>query len=303
MAISPANSTPGKPRPVVEEISTQTYPLNRPSDTVKTTKSYSEQNPSYFNIDLPSNFKPYSFTSVSACNLKGSHQAKLARAAKEDKIRFVVEAIGATIEPTVSAFDLVPADFYFVMYWQRVNSYKNMPLIVTATCENPTHVNSVYNGDTSIVDGADVLIYKKPESLNNTIVLNSTTLEVKQLDDIDMSPFESIVDLGLGYETMRDVVESTEYLERLLDSATKVKSHEPEEYVWLAAKAAFLTKDRSLADRIKIIENLEPERNKLLDDYITAVTSYGVSETAKFQCKECGGWTEVKLSLNPLTFL
>lgn len=292
----------------VEEISTTSFPLNRsssptpPPDQPK--KTFSEVNPDYFQLDLPSNFIPYQFKSVSACHLKGYHQSKFSRAAKEDKIRYVVEAIGSTLEDSVSAFELTPADFYFIMYWQRVNSYSSMPLITEALCETAEHLNKVYNGYKETEDGE--LKYLDEASLKNPLILKSTTLDVKQLSSLDLSEFEPIIHYLLGFETMRDVVDTTETLEKMVQKSldNPKLDLDIEGYTWLAAKAAFLDKTgRSLDDRIEIVKKMTTAETNLLDKYIEVVTDYGVSDSTTFKCKECGGFTEIKFSINPLTFL
>ncbi len=337
MAISPSSTSSFKntpnPKIMVEEISTQTYSLNRDTPPISTTssmspkstvpqntKSFSESNPEYFQIDLPSNFTPYPFKTLSACHLKGFHQAKFSRAAKEDKIRYVVEAVSSTLEPSVSAFDLTPADFYFLMYWQRVNSYSSMPLITEVMCENTEHLTKVYAGykeEDSNEENSDEeeksansteLKFLPESSLKNKLILKNTTLDVATLETLDLTKFEKIAKYDLGYETMRDVVESAENIEKMFQKSldNPESDIDIEGYTWLAAKAAFLdnhSNTRKLTERIKIIEGMTVEETSLLDTYIDTVTQYGVSETTKFRCQECGGFTEIKFSINPLTFL
>jgi hypothetical protein len=48
---------------------------------------------------------------------------------------------------------------------------------------------------------------------------------------------------------------------------------------------------------------MDPEDINVLDEYIAAVTAYGVSEFANIRCKECGALTKVKLSFDALSFL
>lgn len=320
---------------VATEVSTQNIPLRRPNlgaaavsfipspqtppdKTVPpgpgTTKLYSEENPNFMSIDLPSKFQFYDFKHVSACTLKGSHQAKLNRAYTQNRLRFVVEAMGATLEPGVSAFDLTPGDFYFLMYWQKVNSFTKSPQIITTQCTDPDHLLKVAKKELS------------KDSLKIEQFLNSTTLDTKYADEFDLPALRlGLEKYNLGAETMRDVVELTERLIDLSEAETEkeVEGEEPfpvpgqvdnseedvAEYGWLASRAAFLkqaTNDGrilSLADRCKIVGDMSVEETDLLEKYMQAVTTYGVEEYATIKCKECSASKRVKISFDALTFL
>jgi hypothetical protein len=207
-----------------------------------------------------------------------------------------------------------------------------MPLVTEVMCENTEHLTKVYAGyrDSNVEkaefesesddntsneyveeteDSTSNELKFLPEStLKNKLVLKNTTLDITTLDELDLSPFELVSKYGLGYETMRDVVESAENIEKMFQKSldNPESDIDIEGYTWLAARAAFLdnwSNTRKLAERIKIIENMTVEETSTLDKYIDTVTQYGVSETTKFKCQECSGFTEIKFSINPLTFL
>jgi hypothetical protein len=316
---SPPSREKGQGPKVTEVISTQSIPLRRqgqpqpapiatavPTPELKKTlqplgqapsipsedgkKTYAEENPEFTSIDLPSKFQFYSFKTLSVRTLKGSHQAKLNRAYTQNRLRYVVEAMGATLEPGVSAFDLTPGDFYFLMYWQRVNSFTKSPQIITTQCSDETHVARVQARELT------------PESLKIEQFLNSTTLDTKYSEPLDLPTLmASLPDFELGVETMRDVVDMTE---RMVDIAEDEESEDDiTEYGWLASKAAFLRTPTSLAERCKVVGDMSVEDTTLLDKYMEAVTNYGVEEFATIKCKECGASKRVKISFDALTFL
>jgi len=212
--------------------------------------------------------------------------------------------MSATLEPGVSAFDLTPADFYFLMYWQRVNSFTKTPQIITATCTDPKHVAKV--------DAKEL----PDTSLKIEQFLNSTTLDTKYADILDLSEFQTrLAGYDLHVETMRDVVEMTEKLIDLAEAEAeategtpgtrteKEDDSETSEYGWLATRAAFLNPSISLDERCKIIGDMAAEDVAELDKYSLAVTDYGVEEYATIKCKECGASKRVKISFDALTFL
>lgn len=310
--------------PIITDVSTQTISLRRPGSGVAAApntptasqnlntsvqgkvKSFAEENPNYMSIDLPSKFQFYTFKSVSACTLKGSHQAKLNRAYTQNRLRYVVEAMGATLEPGVSAFDLTPADFYFLMYWQKVNSFTKSPQIITTQCTDPTHVMRVKAQAKDLPEGITSL---PEESLKIEQFLNSTTLETKYAEILDIQALrEDLPRHVLGVETMRDVVELTEHMIDLADSEDK-EGEDVEEYGWLASRASFLDVETtsgvkaSLADRCKIVADMSVEETSALEKYMQVVTNYGVEEHATIKCKECGASKRVKISFDALTFL
>lgn len=325
---SPGRPTPqssSSPKgPVVTEMSTQTISLRRPnsgSPVVQqiqqpqpqpnqnatpvasvSTKSYAEENPDYTSIELPSRFQFYTFKTLSARTLKGSHQAKLNRAYTQNRLRFVVEAMSATLEPSVSAFDLTPADFYFLMYWQKVNSFTKSPQIITVQCTEASHLAKVQSKDLPV------------ESLRIEQFLNSTTLDTKICDRLDLEALRiGLEAYPIGVETMRDVVEMTETMIDMAEeeSETKVEGDTPvtdnsdsvSEYGWLASRASFLDGGLPLEARLKIVGDMSVEETSLLEQYMQTVTNYGVEEFAAIRCKECGASKRVRISFDALTFL
>jgi hypothetical protein len=271
-------------------------------------KTYAEIDSEYFSIDLPSGFQFYDFKNISARTLLAAHQAKFSRAHKEQKLRYTVEGISATLEPTRSAFDLSIADFYFLMYWQKVNSYSKNPLLVTAFCDNTDHNEKVYIGyeEGEEVDDADhpgekktVKVLKRlgEETLKTEVLLNNTTLETKYLDPVDFSQHPIRNKYGLHIETMRDVVEVTEYL---------IDNDATEEDLFLIKYAVFVKRREgcsTLRQRMDVVAKMPPDDMEEFDRYIDAVTAYGVSEFAMIKCKGCGASSKVKITLDALMFL
>lgn len=269
-----------------------------------TPKSVAEVNPEYVSINLPSLFTFYPFKSFSLTTLKGLHISKLHRANKESSLRALVEAIGSTFEPGISAMDLIPADFYYIMYWQRVNSYSKTPLIVEVLCTDMKHQTAVVEGWRDPVTGElrrdenNQVIKPSKESLTIKEYLNSTTLDVVDYTPIDYDKFADLDSrYPLGFERMRDVVEISEYVAEADDAS---------EFTFLASKAAFLLPTdaaRTLKQRCDLVASMSPDDLALLSDYIDAITNFGVSEFANIKCKECGASTRVNISFDALTFL
>lgn len=279
-------------------------PLKSPRDnsveatSTPTKKSYAETDPDFISIDLPSRLSFYGFQSLSTRTLLASHQAKFSRSHKEGRYRYTVEAISACLEPNISAFDLTPGDFYFLMYWQRVNSFSKTPMLVTAFCDNEAHNHSVYIGDEVEKDGETTLVKKDKDTLHNEQVINITTLDTKYLDDFVMPKLSVMEKFPLHVETMRWVVDSTEFLQDVDDIT--------EEQLFLLQYAGFLSYGpgrETVLERLAIVGSMTPDDLLEMDTYIALVTDYGVSEYANMKCKECSASIKVRVPFDALTFL
>lgn len=265
------------------------YGVKEPSQVVQTsTKKFSEVNSKYFDVDLPSNFYFYSFKSLCLRTLLGQDQVKFTRAANEEKLKHLVDGIGSTLEPEVSAYDLVVPDFYWIMYWQRLNSFNKTPYIHNTYCENKEHNKKVANGELD------------PKTLTIEELITKTTLAEKVLDTSTLDKFFVEGGLGtrytLGCATMRDTVEITEISE----------SPDTEEILWLAGYASYIRAvpgQESLDDRIEIVKNMTPDDINELEEYISLVNDYGVSESIVVRCKECGAEMTSDIVINALSFL
>lgn len=302
-------------------------PLPQDQSELDTVRPQSETNPDFYPIGLPSRFKFYGFKFLSARTLKAVHQAKFARAAKNGKLRFLVEAVSSTLGDNVSAFDLTPQDFFFVLYWQRFQSFPKNPQVIEFTCTNEGHVKRTMLKP----DDPD---YLEPDTLTLREIMSKTDVQSIYLsEELDLSEYDELNSkYGLGAETMRDLVEFAELEEEVqfsreelversdrqdatdeeLDAETVrrvVKSEDVDsmdEATWLSTRAVFLERGpgrNSIAERIEIVKQMDPDEIKLLDSYIAQVTDYGVLEYAELKCKECGARHRVSLSVDALSFL
>lgn len=291
--------------PVVKElVSTSEFSFNRPgtdplvspkasppiqAKVAAPEKTYSEVNPEYVSLDLPSKFQFYSFKTLSARTLLGVHQAKFNRAHKEKRMRFLVEAVSSVVEPGLSAFDLTPNDFFFLMYWLKVNSYPKTPQLIEHFCLDEEHNIKVAKGEMD------------RESLRSEDILNMTTLDTKYCDSIDLGlATVGLEKYELGVETIRDVVEIEEYL-------TDVDEDEDiTEYIFLSSYAPFIRKREgcsTVLERNQVIAQMTAEELELLTRYRDLVTNYGVEEFAEIKCRGCGASTKRKLTFDALSFL
>ena len=104
-------------------------------------------------VYLPSLFKFYTFKDLYIKPMRNRHRAKLAKAFSMRSPRPVVEVIDSLLYTsngdTHLAYKLCREDFTYLQYWIRLNFFTKTPLMVTAQCQNPEHVQKVEEGKLS----------------------------------------------------------------------------------------------------------------------------------------------------------
>lgn len=263
-------------------------------------RSIVERDPNYQTIFLPSGHLFYPFKNLAIRCLRASEKAKLHSSAQNNSLRLTVEAIGACLGDGVSAFDLTPGDFYFLMYWLRLNSMLKTPMVVRASCSDEKHNQAVFVGTEVEEDGKLVRKFKDERTLDLEITVQKTTLKTNYLElkDLDLSRWPALSGLDLGVETMRDLVDAAE--------AWGPDTPNLDELEYLAGYAVFLKResvDEPLTRRLDIVRGLGLDAIEEFDDYIKTVTQYGVEESATITCPECRASNRVLIPFDARTFL
>lgn len=271
-----------------------------PSSVEVTTKDHKPEavstSPEAIALFLPSRFEFYEFSALSVGRLKGYHQAKFYKAANENKDRHVADALTSLFPPGIKAEELTIPDFYFVMYWLRLNSYMRTELVHNGVCTNPAHLRAVREGK------------KEAKTLTTVEVITKTRLDQVELPenyldgfDKELAELTSVLN-PLGYTLtaprMFDVIE-------LNEEFTDAPNFD--EISYLGDRAACITKTdghrSTLKERIQVVESLNLNVLELLEDWRHRCSSYGVRESIKFKCKECGADVENDISISAHSFL
>jgi len=250
-------------------------------------------------VFLPSRFEFYE--DLDTCFVRpmtGLHQSKFNRAAQEKKDRHTVNAITHMIG--YDAGNLTIPDFFFLLYYIRLNSYTKTTLVHRGVCTNEEHHR-------------DVQEKRKPAtSLNSVHTINRTWLEDEQLSENYLEGFEtsinevsSILDtLGMKLDVprMKDTIDLNDDL--LSDPANADSLSELQFIGDRAACVRFINDpNASLRSRIQAIENLPVDVHDMLDEWRLRVSLYGVKEVIRFKCPECGADVENPVLLSAHSFL
>lgn len=307
---SPKPEAPSRPPRVSVSVQTETVPDSLPpqeqieqspvllssleASVAQHPPTQSESNANFFPLDLPSKFLFYRFKGTSVSAIRGKHQAKFASAAKRKDTRLSVEAVTSLLGDGVSAAELTVPDFFFVLYWLRLNSSSSSPMRVRAPCSNPTHVLEVAENQ------------KPLESLYTTTLINSTRLKQSEIDPSVVAEFlqrpEVLLLREAGFNLTAPRMQDSVELEEKW-----VGKPEYDEVEFLAEFAGSIAPIDgtvlSLEERIAIVGEFETPILSLLRDWQAIVQSYGVEESVTFKCKECGANIDTEVSISASDFL
>ncbi len=187
-----------------------------------------------------------------------------------------------------SAYDLTLGDFYWLMYWQYVNSYKRLPKTVTWTCTNEEHMNRVGSGELA------------PDSLENVSEVKGSNLIEKKLDADAVNAFaQRFFDtwgLYLDLPRVSDLVETEDEKDPDADWYSK--------YTSVISREHYGAQHKRRRDYLRGWFKQHPDPDVLSDfeDWID-LTDHGVEERVKVTCQGCGVETQVDLRVTPLMFL
>jgi len=254
------------------------------------------KDPTAITVYLPSRYEFYNFSSISLKPLKGYHQAKFHRAAKEKTDRHVADAITSLLPKGILAEELTIPDFYYILYWLRLNSYTKTNLVHKGVCTNPEHVMKVRAGESSRDTLYTVSIISKSW-------LKEVQLDEKYLDGFDQELIQlTAALLPLGYTlTAPRIFDSIELDEEYKD----VENFE--EISYLADRASCIKRTdgvrSTLRERIQVVEELDINIHDMLEEWRLRCSLYGVQESIRFTCKECGADVENPVSISAHSFL
>ena len=260
-------------------------------------KPDAQVDPSLTAVDLPSQFLFYPFKSLSVKPIRGVHQAKFARAAREQANRHMADAISTLLSDGVSSYDLTLPDYYWLLYFLRLTFYPKSQLIHKSVCTDPQHVLDVSNGvrpKESLINVTNVA----RTTIKDTVLNLEEAMKGFDEDGVLRTELQDVYHLELYPSTVRDMVE-LELMYRPDPDFAEVE--------FLADVATFVRgrggAQLPLKDRIDIVSNFPPHLMDLVEDYRGRITNYGAEETIKVKCMECGADIVTTVSISAHSFL
>lgn len=287
------------------------------------TTSYAEKNPEYVNIasEIPSSMSFYPGTSLCIKTFRTPHIIKMIEAMEMEDLRMLVEVVSSVLEPSFSAFDLTPDDFFYCLYWLKINSFKKHPFSQKFVCTNPKHhekvltkllpVESLHN-EVIIKHTGQLTVTKiTEEGLQRSIeilqrIKDEYALDVfpmRMRDYVDLQGYlkrtatlaNRIAELELAGDLDSTELEEVKAKKRELDATYAMKDYAP--YICLPNPAA------TIADKLNYLNTLDlaPDFLGDLDEFIKSI-DHGVKETAVTHCQECKAEVEINVSIEALHF-
>ena len=299
--------------PSVISTTTLSFPTRSPVNTSAvsqadsvTTKPEVQKDPNLSTVFLPSAFHFYDWKEISLRPIRGIHQSKFARAAREQSNQHMADAISSLLPDDRSSYELTIPDYYWIMYYLRLNNYTKTPMVHRAVCTNPEHVLQVSRGELE----RETLITVTPISKTT---LKDVQFDPKTLQVLNSSPFlKELTEAGYELSPFRvsDMLEM-EKMQDVVSSIPKDRQEnakkELEDIEYLADYAAFIRPVGSaqipLLERVHAVENFSPDLLSLISDYNGLIRSYGVEEKIKTNCGKCGATIETEVSIAAHSFL
>jgi hypothetical protein len=245
--------------------------------------------PEGISIPLPSRFHYYPFKDLYVKPFRVFHLAKLSKANETGSLQTLVEAVSSVLSSSTSssknlAFELTMSDFNSVLYWLRLNSFSKKQMRVTSVCSNPTHQHRVSTGEMS------------EASLNITTLYTNSDIKYTELESAPDPEHYKVIHKGevinLRPETIIQTIQ-------FLDSP----NWDDEEFGYKARIAAVLDYPGHLSEKVKLVDEMDPDQAHIALEFADLVDSYGVQETVTTKCMECGASGTVKIVVDAPCFL
>lgn len=315
----------GKPTMRPQQQAVPPSPLLPPTEAERVVESVDsfEMDERYQEVYLPSRFLPYSFKRIYVRQLERSEIKAIIRAKASGSYRHLLTALGQTInvDPTI----LTLGDFWYLMYWHRINSYKKTPFVVSWDCKDEGHAKRM-------ALAKDHPGYLAPESVKNQLQVNASNLQEVNIDEgkylavanrifeehgLQLTP-QTVGDFADMMEEEEedqlkqqarehklgkaDIEDEDGLMKILLELQEEAADVEVRMYGFRHAAVLSKVHGVTLADRDAFLDTFPPEIDSDLEEFIQ-VSEHGVNETFRVKCEGCGASKEIKSSLDALSFL
>lgn len=237
--------------------------------------------------DLPSNCFFYNFSDkLRIRQLQLADVERLIVAATQDNEFLVADTVARCISWPVK--DLTLGDYYFLLYWLRLNSYPKSPLVITwhcPACMARAKTNRGLDYD-HIFDEKESMPFKRVSRVDNN---GPTIIPILEQDVIDMPSEVSIP-----------------RIHHWIDYVEWQKKTNPDEGRALSAKYALYLQGDTFAERLnRLVTSKSLELYELARAAAYKYGEHGPSENALVKCsiEECGASYEVPLVVRSTRFL
>ena len=190
-------------------------------------------------LDLPSRYMNYDFKEMHARTLKPREISTLFYSAQNEDMTVLIDVLRHTVDDNFDKLS-VP-DFYYVMYWQRLNSYKNNSI------EFPW--KSKYGSDEKYV----------------------LTWDNIKIDYLKVAPevLQTYTDIGIREPTVADLM-----------SIERNRNTIPDNDKWLYSRAQYITEGTTIDEKLNFLDDMGVEFLEKIREF-TDLLDYGVKQETK----------------------
>lgn len=274
---------------------------------------------------LPSEFVSYPWKDLQVRRFNIDEIRAVVRSRTSGNLRHLIRAVDGTLSRPIT--DLTVGDFWYLMYWHRLNSYKKSPFTIQWVCDDDHHLKRV--GGVDLAEGETPLA---PETLRNLLTVNKSNLKTQSIDrdkyaeiynrllqeyGVQIVP-QTLVDFvaatdedeelehqrKLAREKRAKAAEEGDVDAYLNEDAQAAESEQDEDRGFIYRYAALLSSahGETLQARADWLSQQSPDL--LIDlEELLEVSDHGVEESWTVTCKECGASKTIEQSLDALTFL
>lgn len=243
----------------------------------------------YMTVELPSQGLAYSdgITSVQIKRFGVPQIGLLHRSRVEGDFRHVIDALGSTLWQR-DVRKLTFMDSWFLMYWQRINSYKRVPFTIDWTCNDDKHLHLI---DTKQVPADSTERRTALEQSDLTIVnlqprVNDIADRIEEQYGLRVVPF-----------TVEHYLQHAQFMEADPDAALDAGLS-----LRYANVLSIQHHGATLKARLAVIEALEDaDVLEDLEEFLEAC-DHGVQEKFQVSCEVCGAKHTIERVLDATNF-
>jgi len=174
----------------------------------------------------------------------------------------------------LSVYELTLQDLWYLLHWQRINSYPKYPLSIPWDCPNCEH--------------------------SNRHELRGSNLDIKDIDpDYEHGvtvDFPSAGELQVRLPLVGDENTAKAYLRKL-----RIKDADPALYKQILIACTLEPSGGTLDDRVKLVDSMDADDHIVYKGF-EQLLDYGVQRAAKFTCDNCKEESKVKFRFDLTTF-
>lgn len=270
----------------------------------------------YRSEGLPSSFLFYPFKTIRMRPLVPRDQLLIFRGRQSNNMGHTIDALSATLKQ--SAYDLTPGDFWYLMYQQRLSSFKKSPFTVTWNCVSDKHLGAIDALEEQIeelrklnaegsedVESEEQLALRTEVERLQKMQSQITTISRSQLEINEIEPDRAEKVRAKQAEILAeydvDVVPITmKVLCEMVEEMATIPETEREYVDFINRYAGCLSSRHgaTAADRRAfIMESKHADFLNDIDEFIT-LSDHGVTEFFSCKCTECGIVEKVKQTID-----